>query len=90
MLKYSNDIYSVKLIDFGLSVQITKYYFTEASGTMSFLSPEIINRSYTELCDIWAFGVSLYKMLTGYNPFKVDKNDSKTIDNIKKMELPLN
>jgi calcium-dependent protein kinase len=43
MLKKSNDINSVKLIDFGLSVGITENYLEDKSGTRSYISPEIIN-----------------------------------------------
>ena len=43
MLKNKYDIYSVKLIDFGLSKFNDKNnYFNDRSGTKSFISPEII------------------------------------------------
>ena len=38
-------------------------------GTLFYISPEIIKGSYDEKCDIWACGVILYILLSGYPPF---------------------
>ena len=34
-----------------------------------YISPEVLNSSYNEKCDIWALGVILYILLTGTPPF---------------------
>ena len=58
-------------MDFGLSKimapsQITKKY----SGTLYYMAPEIIQTApQNKEVDIWALGVILYVMLTGYYPF---------------------
>ena len=62
----------IKVVDFGLAIQVegeSKSWFGFA-GTLSYLSPEIINREdYGRGIDIWACGVILYILLCGYPPF---------------------
>ena len=62
----------IKLVDFGLALQLEgqeKSWFGFA-GTLSYLSPEIINREdYGRGIDIWACGVIMYILLCGYPPF---------------------
>jgi len=46
-------------------------------GTPSYMAPELVAKKdyYGQPVDVWALGVLLYKMLTGYYPFngKTDK-----------------
>ena len=42
---------------------------TTKVGTVYYMSPEIIKGNYDEKCDIWACGVILYTLLSGYPPF---------------------
>jgi DNA-binding SARP family transcriptional activator/predicted Ser/Thr protein kinase len=63
-----------RLTDFGIArlkdtPQMTKT--GQIMGTISYLSPEGLNgKPLNEQADIWAFGVVLYEMLTGEQPFK--------------------
>lgn len=87
-----NDKQEPILIDFGLSrnfnvISIIKE--RNCSGTLIFLSPEIIDNSlYTEKADIWALGVIMYMMLFNRAPFNNRPNMEKKeiFQNIKYME----
>ena len=66
----SEDNNSIKVIDFGLSQVISpnKKLKTKV-GTAYYVSPEILQGSYSEKCDIWSAGVILYILLSGDPPF---------------------
>ena len=79
----------LKLIDFGIS----KTYFDKSNadqtikmktraGSLFYISPEVFDGEYDELCDIWSAGVILYIMQVGYPPF-YDDEDSKIIEKIR-------
>ena len=54
-------------------------------GTLYYISPEIIKGNYDEKCDIWACGVILYMLISGYPPFSgnTDKEVYNLITQIK-------
>jgi len=67
-----NENYDVKIIDFGFSLFTTKNKKLNLHcGTPSYMAPELVaKKDYLgSPVDIWALGVLLYKMLTGYYPF---------------------
>lgn len=72
--------YNCKLCDFGCCS--TERYQAQSiySGTVAFLAPEIVLNQpcYADKCDIWAFGITLYVMLTRCVPWK-GCNDFETI-----------
>merc|ERR1719181_1115236 len=60
----------LKLIDFGFSKIWEKNTKMELScGTLSYVAPEVLNRSYTSQCDLWSLGVIVFILLVGYMPF---------------------
>jgi len=61
----------IKIIDFGLSVQVKEGKIKIFSGTPAYMAPEVITRAEYEgpPTDIWALGVIFYFLLTGYFPF---------------------
>jgi len=66
---------SLKLIDFGTSVEYKKDdTLKEVHGTSYYIAPEVIAENYDERCDIWSIGVILYILLSGKPPFD-GKND---------------
>ncbi len=69
-----NDI-QVKILDFGLVKLIDSQQTTGNSmmGTRLFMAPEqVIGGSVDGRADIFAFGVSLYRILTGHFPFEAE------------------
>lgn len=64
--------------DFGLAkiVKDQKQSLFEIVGTLSFMAPEIFNKSgYSMPIDIWALGVMVYYMLSGYTPFDCETDE---------------
>jgi serine/threonine protein kinase len=66
---------SVKIMDFGIA-RVTRESSTRLTqtgfmvGSVNYMSPEQFRGlQLDELCDIWAFGVVFYEILTGQNPF---------------------
>lgn len=70
----TNDVSSIKLIDFGLSIHndaLTEMYQSEDDngrggvGTMLYMAPEIINYvQYSKEVDIFSAGIVMYNLLT--------------------------
>ncbi|CAE7575947.1 CaMKI [Symbiodinium natans] len=60
----------VKMIDFGMACRVEEGQFmTELCGSPHYVAPELIGRRYTELVDVWAFGVLLYLLMYGEYPY---------------------
>ena len=62
----------IKLIDFGAAQRITSNLMTTFQGTRQYASPEILfQKSYDPIAaDVWAVGVTFFKMVMGHLPFK--------------------
>ena len=83
-LKVSNllltDKGCLKIADFGLAVQCYIESLTEYAGSKGYMSPQIENEeAYSaKEADVFALGVILFTLVTGFNPFrranKSDKN----------------
>ena len=77
----------IKVIDFGLSQVISPDRKLKTKvGTAYYVSPELLNGSYTEKCDIWSAGVILYIFLSGIPPFN-GANDSDIYRKIVQMQF---
>jgi len=62
----------VKIIDFGMSQRVSVgeiRWLTAQCGTYAYRSPEQLERKYSRACDMWAVGVTMFMLLTGYGPF---------------------
>eukprot|EP00638_Chattonella_subsalsa_P018279 CAMPEP_0117870934 /NCGR_PEP_ID=MMETSP0950-20121206/10163_1 /TAXON_ID=44440 /ORGANISM="Chattonella subsalsa, Strain CCMP2191" /LENGTH=298 /DNA_ID=CAMNT_0005723371 /DNA_START=158 /DNA_END=1055 /DNA_ORIENTATION=- len=60
------------LIDFGLAKirDMSKpAQYENTVGTSYYIAPEVLQRRYSEKCDMWSLGVISYLLLCGYVPF---------------------
>lgn len=60
----------LKLIDFGLAEVVEKTRKDQnVAGTPMYMSPESYDGKIGKPSDMWALGVLLYQIVTGYYPF---------------------
>ena len=81
MFSRENDLSSIKIIDFGLSLQnFDNLCNSDYCGTLIYMAPEEIERrSYYLSVDIWSIGILMYMLLNnGEHPFYHEK-DTKEI-----------
>jgi serine/threonine protein kinase len=67
----------VKILDFGISHRLsrsmTELTGKDASGTWPYMAPEQLSNRFgreNQQVDIWAFGVTMYQLLSGEVPFR--------------------
>jgi serine/threonine protein kinase len=81
------DLSKIKLIDFGLAVEYTKDNILDfpKCGTLLYTPPEQVakNFMYAKKADMWAAGITMFELLTGYHPLY------ESGDNHQQMELKL-
>ena len=61
---------SLKLIDFGLSIQQNAKKENRRVGTPYYMAPEMIKGNFVYASDVWSMGVILYILATGKQPFR--------------------
>lgn len=81
-LKLENFLYEkkdsdhLKLIDFGFShVWEPNTKMKLSCGTLNYVAPEVLDRSYTSQCDLWSMGVITFILISGYMPFFGDEEE---------------
>jgi calcium-dependent protein kinase len=76
----SQDGNHLKMIDFGFSkFTDTKGRMKTSCGTLAYVAPEVLKRSYTSQCDLWSMGVMVFILLSGRMPFYGD-SDEQIVD----------
>jgi calcium-dependent protein kinase len=60
----------LKLIDFGFSkIWDPSIKMKMSCGTLAYVAPEVLAKSYTSKCDMWSLGVVVFILSVGYMPF---------------------
>jgi len=76
-----------KIIDFGLAIpaHLKVKWRWDRSGTAAYMAPEQVRgRKVDQRTDVYAYGVSMYEILTGHRPFPDNR------DKFRKMAVHLN
>lgn len=78
LLERPNDLSSIKLADFGLSIKAgfeKTMSLNVKCGTPAYMAPEMfIDNTYTKVIDMWSIGVIFYRLLNkGKIPFTKDE-----------------
>lgn len=63
------------ITDFGLAARSNSKYLFQKCGTPGFIAPEILKLEnkedrYSQTCDMFSFGVILYTLIIGRQPFQ--------------------
>ncbi|XP_067281442.1 serine/threonine-protein kinase DCLK3 [Pseudorasbora parva] len=86
--RHGNGSLNLKLADFGLAMVVTEPVFT-VCGTPTYVAPEILAETgYGVGVDVWAMGVILFVLLSGFPPFRSpDRNQEELFHLIQKGEV---
>ncbi|XP_051527363.1 serine/threonine-protein kinase DCLK3-like [Myxocyprinus asiaticus] len=86
--RHDNGNLNLKLADFGLAMIITEPVFT-VCGTPTYVAPEILAETgYGVEVDVWAMGVILFVLLSGFPPFRSpDRNQDELFCLIQRGEV---
>ena len=83
VIKKIEDKYKIKFVNFSTATEFWPgKKLTDFIGTHYYVAPEVINKNYNELCDIWSCGIIMYILICEYPPFE-GKNDNEILHNIK-------
>ena len=76
-------IKDAKIGDFSCAINKNEISDSEPMGTILYTAPEIIkNLDYTEKCDMWSVGLTLFELYFGVLPYDSDANTKKMNDMI--------
>lgn len=79
----------IKVLDFGIARNTLFDNITAADGTPFYMSPEQIKKqTVTERTDVYAIGLTMFKMLCGKLPFDHQIEQDKLFDKILKGDIP--
>jgi protein kinase A len=74
-----------KLLDLGLAKELINNRTRTRCGTPGYMAPEQVEgREYGVEVDLWAYGILLFELFAGYNPFEDKDNPQNTYSNLTK------
>ncbi|KAK8845714.1 hypothetical protein M9Y10_020632 [Tritrichomonas musculus] len=89
-----DDFLYPKITDFGLSKYLSDHSKTRSGvcGTLIYMAPEIYNEEYSEACDVYAYSLIVYEILTLEIPYSNISNIYDLIKEVcqKRSRPPLN
>jgi len=73
----------VKVVDFGLAIELDQEREVSAAGTLLYMAPELFRGDKaSELSDLYAVGVMAYQMLAGSYPFQVERGAAQLLQQV--------
>lgn len=87
-LAAGRDVAQVKLGDLGLSRVKSRTSASSCIGTPEFMAPELYDEKYTELVDIYSFGMCLLEMITREYPYSECSNAAQIYRKVTTGEPP--
>ncbi|CAG9327150.1 unnamed protein product [Blepharisma stoltei] len=86
LLEEKNEIFNIKLIDFGASVLSRKNYkMIIDQDSLIYTDPEALTGEYNEACDMWSCGIIAYILLCGHAP-----HNMKSVSSLENMDFGYN
>lgn len=81
----------IKLIDFGISIELSKQRDNTVMGTPYYMSPEQLTGQDTVdfRSDIYSVGITFYELIKGKTPFAHSQTKEELKDNIQNVKVPL-
>jgi serine/threonine protein kinase/tetratricopeptide (TPR) repeat protein len=71
--KLTGNIFSVKLLDFGLARRTLSQASFDAAGTLEYMAPEVfLGKGIDSRADLYSLGIILFELLTSKVPFSSD------------------
>jgi serine/threonine protein kinase len=92
-LLYDDENELVKVLDFGISKDLTKTHSMTKTGTQMgtvfYMSPEQVQgKPIDTRSDIYSLGITFYQLLTGVNPYSQFSTDYEVYSSIVRDDLP--
>mmetsp|Transcript_6496 Transcript_6496/g.15843 ORF Transcript_6496/g.15843 Transcript_6496/m.15843 type:complete len:701 (-) Transcript_6496:20-2122(-) len=67
----------LRISDFGVSCGFKPgVVMTERAGTPTHMAPEVFQKRYSQVCDMWSAGVILYQLLSARLPFEGESEEA--------------
>jgi serine/threonine-protein kinase len=81
---------NIKLIDFGISIELSRQRDSTVMGTPYYMSPEqLAGQDFVDFrSDIYSVGITLYELIKGRTPFAYSQTKDELKTNIQTVQVP--